>query len=367
MTNSNRVMSFGQKIAQDIRLMLVFNKSNRPWHFPLIASLCVGLPVLLGAYFGRFDYGILACMGGLVILYLPQAPVARRMVTMVVCSFGFTVCFTLGVLASFNPWFSALMLGVTTLLITLICRYWALPPPGRFFFIMIASVASTLPFDLSQVPTQVGLMALGGMLACMLAFGYSLLVPAEAQPAPAISAIERHILVIMLESAIFGVFVGGSFLLAHLLGLDNPYWVPISCAAIMQGNSFKMVWHRQIHRIAGTAIGMGLAWVIFALSLEPLQLAVVIILLNFIIESLVVRNYGMAVIFITPLTVLLAEVAAHTLSPEQLVLTRMFDIILGSVIGLVGGWVLHHPRLLDYARRRAQRTTATKNGIDRPR
>ncbi len=60
------------------------------------------------------------------------------------------------------------------------------------------------------------------------------------------------------------------------------------------------------------------------------------------------RNYGLAVIFITPLTVLLAEASTVALPPDQLVLARMSDIVLGSVIGFVGGVILHHPEILAY-------------------
>lgn len=358
MADSHKAVSLKQKIIQEIRLMLTFNKSERPWHLPFVAGLCVGLPVLLGAYFGHFDYGILGSLGGLVFLYLPQAALAQRMVTLVVCSFGFTVCFTLSLLASFNFWFSAFVLGITGLLVAFICRYYDIPPPGRFFFILVASIASTLPFDLAQVPFQVGVLALGGMSACLLAFVYSLLVPTKVaenalcQPQENVIKAEslkveapEDIPVMIKESIVFGIFVGGSLLLAHLFQLDNPYWVPISCAAIMQGRSFQMVWHRKIHRLVGTAIGMGVAWGILSMSFNNMHLGLVIIVLIFLIESLVVRNYGLAVIFITPMTVLFAEVATNTLAPDQLVLIRMFDIALGSLIGLVGGWILHHPKI----------------------
>jgi len=77
--------------------------------------------------------------------------------------------------------------------------------------------------------------------------------------------------------------------------------------------------------------------------------------LNFLVEFLVVRNYGLAVIFITPLTVLLAEASTVALPPDQLVLARMFDIALGSFIGFVGGGILHHPEILAYFETRKTR------------
>lgn len=335
--------------------LLVWNVSTRPWHIPLLASVCVGFPALLGVYFGRFDAGVLASIGALVILYMPATPIPHRMVTLAVCAIGLTACFALGVSTSFNPYVSAAVLGLTTTLVTLITRFYALPPPGSFFFILVAAVAGTLPFNLALIPAHVGLFVLGGIQACLLAFLYSLLVPRKAVPKPTHAPPERRVGAIIPDSVVIGLFVGGSLLLAQFLELDNPYWVPISCAAIMQGATFRAVWHRKIHRIIGTAIGMGLAWVIFSMPFSPWELVLVIMALNFMVEFLVVRNYGLAVIFITPLTVLLAEASAVALPPDQLVLARMFDIVLGSFIGFVGGGILHRPEMLAYFEARKTR------------
>lgn len=340
--------SLGHRLLQDVMSLLAWKPSTRPWHIPFLASLCVGFPALIGAHFGRFDSGVLASIGALVILYMPHTSIPHRMVTLATCSLGLTACFALGVSTSFNPYVSAAVLGLTTTLVTLITRFYALPPPGSFFFILVAAVAGTLPFDPASIPAHVGLFVLGGIQACLLAFLYSLLVARKAAPSPASPPTGRRVEAIVPEAIVIGLFVGGSLLLAQFLGLDNPYWVPISCAAIMQGATFRAVWHRKIHRIIGTAIGMGLAWVIFSLPFSPWELVGVIMVLNFLVEFLVVRNYGLAVIFITPLTVLLAEASTVALPPDQLVLARMSDIVLGSVIGFVGGVILHHPEILAY-------------------
>ena len=346
MPANNNPLPFGRRLLQDFLSLLAWKPSTRPWHIPFLASLCVGFPALAGVYFGRFDAGILASIGALVILYMPQTTIPHRMVTLAVCSLGLAACFALGVGTGFNPYVSATVLGLTTTLVTFITRFYALPPPGSFFFILVAAVAGTLPFDPGLIPAHVGLFVLGGIQACLLALLYSLLVARKAAPDPTPLPPERRAGAIIPESVVIGLFVGGSLLLAQFLSLDNPYWVPISCAAIMQGATFRAVWRRKIHRIIGTAIGMGLAWIIFSLPFSPWALVLVIMALNFMVEFLVVRNYGLAVIFITPLTVLLAEASKVGLPPDQLVLARMFDIVLGSFIGFVGGGILHHPEWL---------------------
>ncbi len=112
-----------------------------------------------------------------------------------------------------------------------------------------------------------------------------------------------------------GAFVGLSLAIAQALQLDRPYWVPVSCLAVIQGVSLRAVWNRQLQRVLGTAIGMLLAWSLLSLPLDPWRIALLVILLVFVIESLVVRHYGLAVIFITPLTILLAEAATLGAAP----------------------------------------------------
>ncbi len=185
------------------------------------------------------------------------------------------------------------------------------------------------------------------MSATLLALCYSI-VRVKLGKQNVDTPVERQddrIVAIILEASVIGVFVGGGYLLALLMNLENPYWVPISTAAVLQGATFRAVWHRNVHRIVGTFIGMGLAWIIFSMSPGVWALAVLIGLLSFAIEMLVTRNYGLAVIFITPLTVIFADASLAAQAPEALILTRLVDIVIGSMIGYVGGWVIHHPKL----------------------
>ena len=67
------------------------------------------------------------------------------------------------------------------------------------------------------------------------------------------------------------------------------------------------------------------------------------------IESLVDRHYGLAVIFITPLTVFIAEYGSGLPPSQQLyqevIQARMLDTALGCIIGLIGGIAMHSAKL----------------------
>lgn len=149
-----------------------------------------------------------------------------------------------------------------------------------------------------------------------------------------------------MESLIYGLFMCISLAVAFALKFENPYWIPISCAAVMQGSSSKHTWTRGIQRIVGTLVGLGVTWLIAYTNPTPLFMVISITLLQIIVEFLVVRNYAIAVVFITILTIFLAETGRQlSENTEQIFLARMFDILIGSIIGMIGGWMLFHEKV----------------------
>jgi di/tricarboxylate transporter len=79
--------------------------------------------------------------------------------------------------------------------------------------------------------------------------------------------------------------------------------------------------------------------------------------LQFIIEMLVVRHYALAVIFITPMTFFLAEMGRDMQAPpSQLIMARVLDIVIGSLVGLIGGMLLHNKKLHQRTGRQIRKT-----------
>ena len=335
---------FLRLLRVELRQLMAVNASDRRWQMPLAAALASGCPLLVGAYFDRLEYGLISSLGGLVFLYLPNTPLHHRMVSLMACAFGMTACFTFGTLSHFYPLLLTPVLTGITILVTMICRFYRLGPPGSLFFVMASAIGAYSSVDAMQVPLHVGLMAMGCLMACAIAFIYSLIIlriqePQEVAPLPPASFD-----FVVFEPVMIGLFTGISLASAQLLQLDRAYWVPVSCLTVMQGMSLRAVWNKQVHRIVGTAIGLLLSLGLLALPLDKWTVALMVILLSFIVETAVVRHYGVAVIFITPLTLFLAEAATlgHG-APAPVVYARFWDTVLGCVTGLVGGACLHNP------------------------
>lgn len=325
--------------------LTTINASDRLWQMPFAAALASGLPLLVGAYFDRMDYGLISSLGGLVFLYLPNTPMSHRMVSLMACAFGMVACYALGVMSHFFPPLMMWVLMFIAILVTMVCRFYRLGQPGSLFFVMTASIGAYSPGDVLQVPLKVGLLTMGCLLACLIAFFYSIYILRLQAPKPVAPLPPASFDFVVFDSVVIGVFVGISLALAQALELERAYWVPVSCLAVMQGASLRAVWNKQLQRIIGTGIGLLLSWGVLMLPLDKWSISVMMMLLAFVIEIVVVRHYGFAIIFITPLTLLLAEAATlgHS-SPALLIQARFFDTVLGCVVGLVGGVCLHSPR-----------------------
>ena len=326
--------------------LTTMNPSNRRWQMPVAAALASGLPLFIGAYFDHMDYGLISSLGGLVFLYLPNTPLSHRMMWVMACAFGMAACYALGVMSHFFTPVMMWMLVFIAILVTMVCRFYGVGPPGSLFFVMAAAIGAYTPGEIIEIPLKVGLFTLGSLLACLIAFFYSVysVRRQETQPVPPLP--EPTFDFVVFDSVVIGLFVGVSLALAQLLQLDRPYWVPVSCLAVIQGTSLRAVWQKQLHRVLGTCVGLLLSWGLLMLPLDAWRIAFLILILAFMIETLIVRHYGFAVVFVTPLTLFLAEAATlgHAASPSALIQSRFLDTVLGCIVGLAGAMCLHSPR-----------------------
>ena len=124
MTQTSRWQRLGLLLRDEWRQLTTVRPSDRPWQMPFAAALATGLPLLVGAWFDRMDYGLVSSLGGLVFLYMPETPLHHRMVSLMACAFGMTACYALGVMSHLVP---PLMMGVltfTAILVTMVCRFY---------------------------------------------------------------------------------------------------------------------------------------------------------------------------------------------------------------------------------------------------
>lgn len=342
-------MKLGSNIKKEVGLFFTLNSTNRKWQVPLLAATCVGTPLLTGLYFQNLRYGLIACLGGLAILSLPATgSITKRIMSLLLHSFGFMVSFAFGQIFSFDPIVSVIALGAYAMVVHWIMLYYNAPPPRSFFFIFIASMSICQPFSLDTIPTKVGLIGLGTMYSCILALIY-MFGSRQKEISDTDSSTEtfsKNIYANYWESIITGGFMAVALASGYLLKIDNPYWIPVSTAAVMQGASLYHIRQRTVYRILGTFVGLGVCWALLNVIHTPLLICISIILLQFIVEMLIVRHYALAVIFITPMAILLTEASSPLINdPNELISLRFWEICIGSIVGAIGGWLLYKEKI----------------------
>ncbi|WP_043932646.1 FUSC family protein [Bacillus sp. EB01] len=143
--------------------------------------------------------------------------------------------------------------------------------------------------------------------------------------------------IVFITSVRFGIFTIIAAIIAYQFDFIRPFWVPLSCVAVMSGFTIVATYHRAIQRAIGTILGILIASVILMAQPNGFIIAVFILLLTFITELFIVKNYGLAALFFTPSALLMAESTSHgSFTFTYFASARIIDILIGSVIGLIG-------------------------------
>ncbi|GAA1651499.1 FUSC family protein [Actinoplanes couchii] len=195
-------------------------------------------------------------------------------------------------------------------------------PPGALFPVFVFGAASAIPAGFSTV----GLLWALSVTASSDFFRTRSARPSPNPPQPS-RAVTRTT---ALHAAICfaGAAVAGS--IALTAGLRHPSWAMVAAVVPVVGVSTGAQILRAGHRLVGTLLGVLVAGVLFLHAPGPLEIAVLTAVLLFGAELLIARNYSLALLFITPLTIGMS----HPDTPDRL-LALMADRALETVIGVV--------------------------------
>ncbi|QGU03440.1 hypothetical protein CETAM_00735 [Corynebacterium comes] len=137
-----------------------------------------------------------------------------------------------------------------------------------------------------------------------------------------------RILVATLLAGVVGIAVG----------LDRPDWAIVSALLILQwGPDRTPGTIRGLHRLVGSALGIGLFAVFHLLQVEGVTLLLALAVCQFLAEFFVVRNYAFAVIFTTPLALLMGNSVADPLM--EVVASRSWEMLISVIFGILLLWV----------------------------
>ncbi|BDZ47616.1 FUSC family protein [Naasia aerilata] len=119
------------------------------------------------------------------------------------------------------------------------------------------------------------------------------------------------------------------------LGLHRSYWVIVTVIAVLQSGVLRrLTTARAANRILGTVLGAAIFVAVALVVPDGVGLVLVLAGLQFLVELVIVRHYGIALIFITPLALLVA-VRQPGVSAGGIALERIIDTGIGAALAVL--------------------------------
>ena len=327
-------------IRSDLRSIFELRPSPPRLSVALQGAIAIGIPTVGFALAGRAELGLLASSGAFLALYLTTRSRRDRAAKLPLLALGFLIASAMGIAASASPVLSLIVLFVVAAVSAVLCLGLAVGPPGALFFVLVAGVSghvagpTSLDGGIVNGWLVLGMLALGLVIAYLVVLA-PLVVPrvraadARLPRDPMRFEIDETIRIILTRLI---VATGIAVLAAAPLGIHRAYWVVVAVVAILQnGHRLRLTAVRGVHRVLGTLVGLGLFALIFLASPSGVWLGVLLMALQFVVELVVIRNYGLALVFITPLALTIAA-QAGTADVSVIVGERFADTVLGAAI-----------------------------------
>ncbi|MGI8393212.1 FUSC family protein [Leucobacter sp. W1038] len=318
------------------------------------AALAIGLPLALGTLLVRPDLGLQAAAGAFAPLFASALPPRERIKVLSIVSLALLVCAALGAL--FAPWVWVLAAGLVLLapVATALSLAYRLGPPGPVFFVLMYGLASNvtgLGADGERRADPwlfLGLVAAGSILSAIVTLA-PLALPRhfraaprplrELLPGPWLGSGES-----VLVARVAVVAVVGTVISVIWLDDTHAYWTVAAGVAVVGVVPVRRVsLERALHRTLGTVLGALLFLLVAPLVTVPWVLVAALVLLQFAIEMTVVRNYALALAFITPLVLFINEAAMGAAQVHHVAMERVSDTVVGSALAVLTA-LMHRTR-----------------------
>jgi hypothetical protein len=288
---------------------------------------------------GRLEWAVYASFGAFAAVYGgPQRFPGRARLQAAVGAL-LTASVTTGALVGLTPsrqWLVVPAAAAWAVVAALISDRFGWRPPGPMFATFAVAAAATVPSTAGTVAAAAVVAAATAATAVLLgAIESAALGSAHARPDPPFPPAPRARQ--LVHAARCGVAVVVAGVAATASGSGHPYWAMVAAVVPVAVPTWSAQVLRGLHRATGTLLGVGVAAGLLQPHLPPVALIVVVAVLQGLTELVVARNYGLALVFITPLALLLVRLAVREPTGE-LVLDRAMETLIGVAVGLLAAF-----------------------------
>lgn len=308
--------------------------------FRVAISIAVPLGVLLAT--DHLAWSAYAAFGAFAAVYGRGAtrPVRRRMQAQAAVSLFLAV--TLGTALSLvdsRSWWVVLGGSLVTASTALAADALRWRPPGGLFTLFGFAVCAMTP---GNTASAVGVAAALSAGSAVFAIAVSQVGRRGDDPVPraastsggARAAVPTDRRRLALRFVLAPAVAGG---IATGVGISHPYWAMVAAVSVLTAPSVRHIASRGVLRATGTVVGLGVTAVLLAPAPGPTALVVMIVVAQWGAELFVMRNYGLAAVFITPLALMMGQLV-HPLPTGELLEARGLETLIGVTVGIAVAW-----------------------------
>jgi hypothetical protein len=312
------------------------------------AGVSVAVPLLVLWLTNRLTWSPYAAFGSFASLYGRDLGHQARLWMQLQAGAALTLAVTIGTAVGCSPgrgWLAVLAVAGCAAAGSLAGDrlYWH--PVGPIFIVFGSAALASRPMSPSDIPVAFAVAASAALLAAAIGTAGRLRPGSRPVTAPLASArpasprpgwqwgyAARYAVAVLLAGAA-----------ATAAGIGHPYWSMVAAVATVTGADTTARITRAVQRVAGTLAGVLAAAPILAPHLPVPLLIAVIAVLQAATELCIGRNYGLAVIFLTPLALAMGTLA-QPVGTWTLLHDRAIETVLGAVIGVAIALASHvHP------------------------
>lgn len=306
----------------------------------LRAAISIAVPLLTLYAIGRLDWAVYAAFGAFTALYGRSSVHGHRLRMQATAATVFVVAVVTGTAIGISPqraWIVVPAAAVFAALVSLVSDRQRWHPPGALFPIFALAACASIPsqpadlLPAALIVTASALFALVVGAVGALRRGRSL----RSGPLPAGAVQPRH----AVRSGA-GVLIAGA--IATVSGIGHPYWAMVSAVVPLSPTDFPTQIAKGAQRVIGTFAGLAVAAAILLSHPPALVLVLVVIGLQFGAEMLIGRNYALALLVVTPLALIMVDLAAPGHIPS-LLLERGVETVIGVAVGIAVAWLTRAP------------------------
>lgn len=322
--------------------------NDGPWRWSagVQAGLAASIPLGLFTISGHQAEGLVAMLGAFTALYFARFQLVDRLRLMPVIAAGFVIATAIGTFSSANIGPTVLsLISVAAISCTLTFRL-AIGPPGPMMFVLVAGVSGhiTAPARLGGSgadPLRITqLVAIGAFSAYLITVAPLVLPVVRRGQGPPLPLRELlplarfdHVTRSIITRVLLAVTIAS--VVSIPLGVPHAYWVIMTAGVVLQtGHTLRIPTIRALQRVIGTVLGVAAFGLIAITEPSGFQVVAIVALFQCAIEVVVARNYGLAMMFITPLALTISTTVGDT-GTLVVGIDRTVDTMIGAIIALI--------------------------------